>query len=238
MEKDIIIREKPIDPNYSDYLYGDDSNFEEIPIKIIEKKEETINLTDFKYRNNNIQQPINWLDKGTIIVKGGYWNGDIVLKNIIKEKVNSNNPNKINDNEEMNRIFIYTTNEYSPITKIVIDKYETFAICGNENGTIYIYKISQFKKFNWKLYKYINNHNSPISSIGIHENLNIAITCSKNGLCMLYSLPDFKLYNSFIIGKDDNETNNEEEILCPDIVLISDSPLPCFIFYINLKRAI
>ena len=238
MDTIIINKDKPIDPNYSEYLYGDDSYLDEIPIKIIEKKEETINLADFKYRNNNNQQPINWLDKGTIIVKGGYWNGDIILKNIIKEKINSNNPNKINDNEEINRIFIYTTNEYSPITKIVIDKNETFAICGNENGTIYIYKINQKRKFIWNLYKYINNHNSPISSIGIHENLNIAITCSKNGLCMLYSLPDFKLYNSFIIGKDDNETNNEEEYLCPDITLISDSPLPCFIFYINLKRTI
>jgi hypothetical protein len=212
--------------------YGDNEEaYDEIPI--IEKKEQKINLTDFRFVIND-KQPINWLDKGTIIVKGGYRNGNIILKDITKE--NSNNPNKINDNEK--NVFVYGTKEYSPITKIVIDKNETFALCGNSNGTIYVFKINQNYKYSWELYKNVNNHNSPISSMAIHENLNIAITCSENGLCMLYSLPYFKLYNSFIIGKDDVDIKNDEEILCPDVVLISDSPLPCFIFYINLKNCL
>ena len=55
---------------------------------------------------------------------------------------------------------------------------------------------------------------------------------------MLYTLPNFKLYNSFIIGNNKKENKNKEEILCPNIVLISDKPLPCFIFYVDLKKSI
>ena len=183
--------------------------------------------------------PIVWMDKGNILVKGGYWNGNIILKNFNKQKETSNNINDSNNSEDSNKIFIYTTSEYSPIIKIVIDKNETFAICGNTNGTIYIFKINQYNKIIWSIYKNINNHNCPISSIALHENLNIAITCSEDGLCMLYTLPYFKLYNSFIIGKDEKiDKNEEEEMLCPDIALISDKPLPCFIFYVDLKRTI
>jgi len=98
--------------------------------------------------------------------------------------------------------------------------------------------ISTNNKAIWMLYKNFNDHNSPISSIAINETLNISIICSQKGLCMLYTLPYFNLYNSFIIGKDDKKSENQEETICPDLVLISDSPLPCFIFYIDLKRSL
>ena len=217
-----------INPYYGGDL-GDDE-FDEISMKIIEKKE-GIKLNNYKYADIN-RQPIIWLDKGTILVKGGYWNGNFIIRNLNKPKDNNNviNPNY----EEIYNTFIYTTSEYSPITKIVVDKNETFAICGNTNGTISIYHINPHNKISWSIYKSINNHNSPIQSIAIHENLNIAITCSEDGLCMLYTLPYFQLYNSFIIGKEEKN----EEILCPDIVLISDKPLPCFIFYVDLKKTI
>ena len=127
--------------------------------------------------------------------------------------------------------------EFCPVKKIVLDQNETFAICGNINGTIYIYKIDPINKLDWALDKTINDHNSPIISIAIHEVLNIVIICSENGLCMLYTLPYFKLYNSFILGRDDMDNINDE-ILCPDIVLISDTPLPCFVFYVNDKKTI
>ena len=207
-------------------------------VKIVDKKE-SIELNKFKYGIND-NQPIVLLDKGSIIVQGGYWNGNIILKNIIKEKEKEkpNNINNINYNEESQKTYIYTTSEYSPIIKIIIDSNETFAICGNTKGTIYIYKINSNNKLIWTLYKYFNDHNSPITSIAIHENLNIAITCSIEGLCMLYTLPNFKLYNSFIIGNNKKDNKNKEEILCPNIVLISDKPLPCFIFYVDLKKSI
>ena len=208
----------------------------------IEKKDEFI-LSNFKYGIKNTKQPNIWLDNGKILAKGGYWNGNIILKKFIyekekkeKEKENQINNNNTQSNEQSKMIYIYTTNEYSPIMNMVIDKNETFAICGNTNGTIFIFKIIPNNKMIWMLYKNFNDHNSPISSVAINETLNISIICSQKGLCMLYTLPYFNLYNSFIIGKDGKESENQEEIICPNLVLISDSPLPCFIFYIDLKR--
>ena len=210
---------------------GDDI-YDTIPIKLVEQKfKDKIKLTKLKYSLNSELQPYVWLNYGTILVKGGYWNGNIIIQNIIKEKENNN----ILDNK--NNTYIYTTKEYSPITKIIVDYNETIAICGNMNGTIYIYRIKPNNKLNWTLFKTINDHNSPIVSIALNETLNIAITCSENGLCNLYTLPYFKLYNSFIIGKDDNDLN-DNDLLSPDIVLMSDSSLPCFIFYVNDIRTI
>ena len=91
------------------------------------------------------------------------------------------------------------------------------------------------------MYKNFNYHNSPITTISIHQNLNIAISCSQNGLCNLYTIPEFKLYNSFILGKDfikGNKTDIIHENLYPEFVMISDSPLPCFIFYVESKRSL
>jgi len=227
-DKEIIPIEDENNNQFLADVYGGElgnEKYDEIVYKKIEKKE-SLDIVDFKY-GMNFNQPYSWLDKGTIIVKGGYWNGNIILYKIIKES-----------NEEKKRISIYTSSEYSPIIKIVIDKNETFAICGNTNGTIFVYKIRESNKMIWTLYKSFNDNNSSIVSIAIQENLNIAIICFQNGLCMLYIVPDFKLYNSFILGKDDKENTNEEEVLYPDIVLISDSSLPCFVFYVNLKKTL
>jgi len=227
----------------------DDQNminpYEDKYILKIEEKE-NISLNNFKYGIKSHKQPNLWLDKGKILAKGGYWNGNIILKKVFyekekekeKEKENQNNNNINKPNDQSKSIYIYTTSEYSPIMKMMIDKNETMAICGNTNGTIFIFKISPNNKAIWLQYKNFNDHNSPISSIAIQETLNISIICSQNGLCMLYTLPYFNLYNSFIIGKDDKDSKNQGEIICPDLVLISDSPLPCFIFYIDLKRSL
>ena len=207
--------------------------YDEITIKTVElKQNEKIKLINFKHGIINNLQPVLWINNGSILVKGGYWNGNIILQNFIKDKENQNVTKELN-----NKIYIYSTVEYSPITKIVFDQNETIAICGNTNGTIYVYRISTKNKLNWTLYKTINDHNSPIVSIAINETLNMAITCSENGLCMLYTLPYFKLYNSFILGKDDKDNTNDE-ILCPSIVLISDTSLPCFMFYIKDKKTL
>ena len=55
---------------------------------------------------------------------------------------------------------------------------------------------------------------------------------------MLYTLPNFKLYNSFILGKGDKDNNKNNNLLTPDFVLISDSPLPCFIFYVKDNKSL
>ena len=233
--EDIQTDKKPESLSYLNNPYGEDdiqiNDYESKKIKTLEK-EEIKNITEYKFGiNNENKQPIVWLDSGTIIVKGGYWNGAISLQCLTFG-------NAKNTNKNIKKNFIYSTKEYSLITKIVVDKNETFAICGNTNGTIYIFKIAQKEKYKWSLIKNFNNHNSPITSIGIHEDLNIAITCSQNGLCMLYSLPYFQLYNSFIIGKEDEDFKENDEIYSPDVVLISDSPLPCFIFYVDLQKCL
>ena len=236
----IFTRKKESNKMDDDIMKNPYENDDKYILKIEEKAKYSLN--NFKYGIKSSKQPNIWLDKGKILAKGGYWNGNIILKKVIyekekeKEKEKDNNINK--SNEQSKFIYIYTTSEYSPIMNMVVDKNETFAICGSTNGTIFIFKISQYDKINWMLYKNFNDHNSPISSIAIQETLNISIICSQNGLCMLYTLPYFNLYNSFIIGKDDKESENQEEIICPDLVLISDSPLPCFIFYIDLKRSL
>ena len=207
---------------------------DEIKIKTIElKQNDKVKLISFKHGIMNNLQPKLWMNNGSILIKGGYWNGNIILQNFPRDKENRNMKKESN----INNIYIYSTMEFCPVKKIVLDQNETFAICGNINRTIYIYKINSINKLDWTLYKTINDHNSPIISIAIHEILNIAIVCSENGLCMLYTLPYFKLYNSFILGRDDMDNINDE-ILCPDIVLISDTPLPCFVFYVNDKKTI
>ena len=207
---------------------------DEIKIKTIElKQNDKVKLISFKHGIMNNLQPKLWMNNGSILIKGGYWNGNIILQNFPRDKENRNMKKESN----INNIYIYSTMEFCPVKKIVLDQNETFAICGNINGTIYIYKIDPINKLDWALDKTINDHNSPIISIAIHEVLNIVIICSENGLCMLYTLPYFKLYNSFILGRDDMDNINDE-ILCPDIVLISDTPLPCFVFYVNDKKTI
>ena len=61
--------------------------YEEIAIKKLESKnKEKINLINLKHGFNNTSQPIIWINNGTILVKGGYWNGNIVLQSLLKEK--------------------------------------------------------------------------------------------------------------------------------------------------------
>ena len=219
LEQNVIINDEGIGNEF----------FDEIAIKTMElKQNDKIRQINFKHGINSNLQPRIWMNYGSILVKGGYWNGNIILQNFVKDKDNRNIIKESNTN-----IYIYTTNEYSPIMKILIDKNETLALCGNLNGTVYIFRIKTRNKFDWTLYKTINDLNSPIVSMAIHETLNIAIICSENGLCMLYTLPYFKLYNSFILRQDDKDNNNDNILLTPDIVFISDSPLPCFVFYVN-----
>ena len=70
---------------------------------------------------------------------------------------------------------------------------------------------------------------------------------------MVYTLSNCKLVNSFIIeekelNKNFNNENNDNiininkdiinNIYSPNIVLISNSPLPCFIFYIKERKSL
>ena len=70
--------------------------------------------------------------KGKYIALGGYYNGNIVVKSI---------DYKIKDKEGTKSIYIYSTNENSPIVKLIIDETNTYAICANKLGTIFIFII-------------------------------------------------------------------------------------------------
>ena len=200
-----------------------------------------------KYRMNFDDSPMVLYNEGNIVVLGGFWNGDIIMQ-LLDE-------NQKNKSKKMN---IIKTNELYPITKIIIDKTETFVICANSEGAIFIYIIDQKDKMTWNFKKKINEGQGEVSSMEINENLGIFVICFKNGYCMVYTLPNCKIINSFLIeskeldnnineNNKDNKSdiieetpkdNNSNIIYAPSIVFISSTPLPCFIFYIKERKSL
>ena len=114
-------------------------------IKIVKKDD--VKLPNYKYRVNNEYIYYNCslvFGKGAYIVLGGFWNGNIIIKSLDYKSIAKG--------KEINKLtFIYSTNELSPITKIIIDESETYAICANKIGSIFIFIISPEKKYNWIL---------------------------------------------------------------------------------------
>ena len=204
------------------------------------KYEKKFNIPNYRI-NSNLSSTILYKE-GSFIALGGFWNGDILIE-----------PLEDNQKVKMKNINIIKTGELSPITKIIIDKSETFAICTNLEGTIFVYIINKKESLIWNLHKKINEGQGDVSSFHINENLGIFIVCFKNGYNMVYTLPNCKLINSFIIEekelnnnitkeKKDNEIDLNQDIsnniYSPNIVFISNSPLPCFIFYIRERKSL
>ena len=175
---------------------------------------------------NNIDIPSVFYNKGLCIALGGFWNGNILVENIIKDC-------KKDKNEKI-ETKIYSTNGKARITHIIIDPNEIFMLCGNNLGTIYIYIIDSKEKSKLHLYHTLYDHYSPICSLAFDEKLNIFITCSKDGFCNLYATPQYKLVNSFNLK---NLINSENSIYA-NISLISSAPLPCFIFYFKSRNSL
>ena len=198
---------------------------ENIKTKININKKDDITLPQYGYRLSNDKIHYEYslvFAKGKYIAMGGYYNGNIVVKSL---------DYKPKDKEVTKSIYIYSTNEYSPIIKLIIDESNTYVICTNKLGTIFIFIVSPEKKYIWMLSKVITHQKMEgISALSICEKLNIFISCSNKGNCMIYSLPRIKLFNSFNI-QPENENENEK-INCT-LILIYHSPLPCFIFYIK-----
>ena len=203
-----------------------------------------------KYRMRFSESPNLLYDEGFHIAFGGFWNGDIILRQLIEFKADTKK-------SKYKKLNIIKTGELSPIIKILTDITETIAICYNAEGTIFIYIIDQNDKLTWHIHKIINEGQGEISSLALNENLDIFIACFKNGYCMTYTLPNCKLYNSFrieeyelnkSINKDNNLSSSQIEslesisfsnkIYSPDICFISQSPLPCFIFYIKERKSL
>ena len=202
-----------------------------ISIKILQLIDNKKDIKIFIPKNrlkhfNNLNIPSAFYNKGHCIALGGFWNGNILIESISED-------NKKDKNEKIDTK-IYSTNEKSSITHILIDPNEIFMLCANNLGIIYIYIIDSKDKSLLHLYKTLYDHYSPISSLSFDEKLNIFITCSKDGFCNLYTTPQCKLVNSFnlknLVQSEDNVYSN--------ISLISSSSLPCFIFYFKSRSSL
>jgi hypothetical protein len=146
-----------------------------------------------------------------------------------------------------------------------IEESETFVICANKMGCVFIFSINTEYKLEWTLQKIIQDNQREISALDLNENLNIFITCDKEGYNNLYTFPQGKLFNSFKLNEnqihikppqvDNNNTNNNissslsrsesnlnisltQNELYADIVIISHNPLPCLVFYIRSKKCL
>ena len=201
-----------------------------IKINLEQKREIKLNLP--RYRIDNEQAPMIFYNEGKNVALGGYYNGNILVQNLDE-----------NIDEKKTKVKLTTvhpTNESSPIVKMAINNADNFVICGNTLGTIYIFIINQNNKSEWTLYKTLYDHQSEIISLAINENLNVFISCSKDGYCMVYTLPDCHLINSFRLTENSftNEVKDNNIIYSPNVTIISHNPLPCIIFYIDIRQSL
>ena len=171
------------------------------------------------------------------IAFGGYWNGTILVKYLddIKEEKDKKVKNKSS--------ILHFTGDNSPVVKIVISKNDTYAICGNKLGNIYIFIINQNNKLEWTLYKKISEHRSEITCLDVNEDLNMFISCSKDGFWLSHTLPDCSTINSFKFNENIFNTINigkinENKTFYPKIALIIYSPLPCVVFYFEERNSL
>jgi hypothetical protein len=205
-----------------------------------------------KYRMDINQSPAIIYDKGNYIALGGYWNGQIIINKLEEQEKSKRNKNLKNIN-------LIQTSELSPITKMKIDESETFILCTNNLGCVYIFEINKGNKLFWNLFKKIQDNQKEITSIDLNENLNIFVTTDKEGFINLYTFPQCKLFNSYKLNENqfpvlnNPSENNSSPVsrsgsninlsltqndIYADLVIISHNPLPCFIFYIRSKKCL
>ncbi len=202
-------------------------------IKINLEQKREIKLSSPRYRMNNTQSPIVFYNDGKNVALGGFYNGNILVQNL-DENIYDDKKTKVKCTT------VHSTHETSPIVQMVISKSDIFVICGNTLGTIYIFIINENNKSEWTLYKTMHDHQSEITSISLNENLNIFITCSRDGFCNLYTMPKCNLVNSFKLTDSSFqiESTNSTNTYYPNITVISNSPLPCIIFYIENRQSL
>jgi hypothetical protein len=210
------------------------------------------NLICPKYRMDLDHSPSIVYDKGNYLMMGGYWNGQIIINSLEDDEKKAKNHNQKYFN-------ILYTNKMSPVTVMKMDESETFLICANKIGCIFIF-VNRENKIEWNLYKTIRDNEKEITSLDLNENLNVLVTCDREGYINIYTFPQCKLFNSFKINdiqlpmnNNQNDTNNSsiesrpesnmnistsQTELYADIVIISHLPLPTLIFYIHLKKCL
>ena len=204
-----------------------------------------------KYHIDMNQSPSIIYDRGSYIALGGFWNGEIIIN-----KLDDNEKGKKNKN--LKYINIISTDQMSPINIMKIDESDSFVICSNKMGCVFIYTINKDFKLEWNLFKIIHDNQKEITSLDLNENLNVFITCDKEGINNLYTFPQCKLFNSYKLNENqlpansslnDNNTlvsrtesntnlNLTQNEIYADVVIISHNPLPCIIFYIHAKKCL
>ena len=196
-----------------------------------------------KYRMNPKLAPTIIYDKGNHMAQGGFWNGHILITKL------EDFGNK-KDRTQKNLLTIISTSKISPIIKMKMDLSETFVICVNKIGTIYIFIIDKENKTDWTLQKIIQDNHTEITSIELNENLNIFATSDKEGYINLYTIPTGKLFNSYKLkenifprinyNRSDSNFNIQtiSNSLYADHIIIFESPLPSLIFYIKSRSSL
>ena len=198
-------------------------------IKINIEPKKDVKLPSYKNRINDSSTVV--YNNGKLIVFGGYWNGTIFVKNL-DENI---------DEKKTKSSIIHYTGDNSPVIRIAISKNETYAICGNNKGNIYVFLINQNNKMEWTLYKKITEQRSEIVALDISEELNMFISCSKDGYWFSHSLPKCTTINSFKFSEElftTENNNNSDKIYSPLIALICYSPLPCVVFYFKERKSL
>jgi hypothetical protein len=185
-------------------------------------------------------------DKANYVAQGGFWNGHILINKLEDTPTNKKDKSQKNIN-------IISTKEISPITQMKIDLSETFVICTNKIGIIYIFTINPTNKGEWSLKQVIQDNQKEISCLDLNENLNIFVTCDKEGYINLYTFPECKLFNSYKLNDSTFPSNiniidvsistsmpmiSIQNNIYVDNVIISQTPLPCLIFYIKSRKSL
>ncbi len=211
------------------------------------KKETNFKYSSSKYRMNLSLAPTLIYDKGNYTAFGGFWNGDIIiyrLEDLMNKK-----------DKSLKLCDTIRADELSPIIHMKIDLSETFVICTNKIGTLYIYIINNNKKGEWILKEKIHDSKKEITSISINENLNIFAYSDKDGYINIYTLPNCKLVNSYKLNENIlpiNTTGSYKSFsrsvsniitynilnIYADEIIISQSPLPCLIIYIRTRKSL
>ena len=154
------------------------------------------------------------INKLNSIVLGGYFDGSIIVS---KVKNNFTEEEIDTDYEIRKSNFKISNRDNSIVTIMAIDKEEEFIIVGTKKGSLIIYIITEEKVI---FYKMIHSHIKKINNIYINSTLNMFIDYSDDNYINLYTLPKAEITHSIY----------EKNIT---FVLLSNSPLPCFITYSN-----
>ena len=132
-------------------------------------------IVNQSFQNSNKSIIIYGPNKFQYVAQCGYWDGKIVINDII----NGKNYN-------------FYTGIY-PITILAIDKTEQYSFGGNTAGALLMFKIEDIK---WTETKRIIGHNSDISCIYVSNNLNVVATTSFIGEINLYTFNNLELFRA------------------------------------------